>query len=160
MGASFSLSRNHFHKGNHFHKIINNLYIGDMYSIHDKFFYNKKKLLVINATTVVKFNKLLKSTNIRIPVNDDLTKYSNTVLFNNMDHLTDIIHKYLKNDYIVLVHCVAGRQRSCAIVAGYLMKYHKMSKNNAIELIKSMRPYAFWLNINFNNCLQKYQQTL
>lgn len=158
MGSIFSRFSDNSNN-NHFHQIIDNLYIGDMYSIQDKFFYNKK-LLVVNATPDVKFNRKLQSINVRLSLRDDLTKYSDNILFQNLDKMTDIIHTYLNKDYLVLVHCVAGRQRSCAIVAGYLMKYKKMSMIDSIDFIQHKRPFAFYFNINFIDCLKKYQQTL
>ena len=156
MGNSFSATNL---SGNHYHQIIPNLYIGDRYSIYEPFFANKK-LLVINATNDVGFNKKLKSVNKRIAVDDDLSSYSNQILYNHLHNITDTIKKYLDGNFIVLVHCVAGRQRSCSIVAGYLMKYHKMSMAKSIELIKHKRPYAFFLNINFKKSLVKFNKTL
>ena len=153
MGTGFSLTNLH---GNHYHEIIHNLYIGDYQSINQKFFEKQKKIIVINATPNVKFNRNIKSINYRIPIEDDLTYKSNLELFFSLSSLTDTINTYLKKKYIVLVHCVAGRQRSCAIVAAYLMKYHNMSLNNAIYTIKKNRPNAFFGNINFKLALKKF----
>ena len=162
MGGSFSATNL---SGNHYHQIIPNLYIGDKYSIYEPFFVDKK-LLVVNATNDVNFNKKLKSVNVRIPVDDDLSSYSNRVLFKNLHKITEIIHKYLNNNFIVLVHCVAGRQRSCATVAAYLMKYgispeiRNMGMDSAIKHVKKKRPYAFFLNVNFKHSLKKFSDTL
>lgn len=49
------------------------------------------------------------------------------------------IHEELLNKKGVLVSCVKGRSRSCTIVAAYLIKYHHMSTDEAIEFIKSKR---------------------
>lgn len=145
---------------NHFHEITPNLFIGDRYSIYDKFFVDKKKLIIVNATNDILFNKKINSVNIRLSVNDDLSLFSNQTMYDNLHKLTDIIHKYLNNDFIVLVHCVAGRQRSCAIVAAYLMKHNKIQRKQAIEFIKTKRPYAFFMGVNFSWALKKFSQTL
>lgn len=157
MGAKFSVTNLN---GNHFHQIIPNLYIGDKYSIYEKFFSTQKKILVINATNDVTFNRKLKSINVRVPVDDDLTKFSNNILSNNLEKVTQIIKTHLDNGFVVLVHCVAGRQRSCAIVAAYLMKYQNLSITEAVEFIKRKRPYAFFLNVNFKYSLRKFSLLL
>ena len=56
----------------------------------------------------------------------------------------------------VLVHCHQGIQRSCTIVAAYLMVTNKMSLVNAINLIISRRPIAFWggKGVNFLDSLK------
>lgn len=160
MGSTFSATNLN---GNHFHQIIPNLYIGDKYSIYEKFFANKK-ILVINATNDLTFNRQLNSINVRVPVNDDLSQFSNNVLAKNLPKVIEIIKTHLDDEFTVLVHCVAGRQRSCAIVAAYLMKYGNKNKRTsikeAIEFIKRRRPYAFFLNVNFEKSLKIFNNTL
>lgn len=146
--------------GNHFHEIIPNLYIGDMYSIREPFFQKQTKLVVINITSHIKFNEKLSSINYRISVEDDLTQHSNLILYSHMNKMTLLIDEYLKNNYIVLVHCVAGKQRSCAMVSAYLMKYKNMSLTNSINYIKTKRPYAFLFNVNFKKALQYFQLSI
>jgi protein-tyrosine phosphatase len=155
MGSSFSLFNLY---GNHFHEIIPNLYIGDGKSMYQKFFLTKKKIIVINATKHIKFNKKIKSSlNYRLSINDDLTRNSNQLLYNELDNVTKLINDFLNKNYTVLVHCAAGRQRSCSIVAAYLMKYKNFSLNDAIYFIKTKRPFAFFANVNFKWALVQYE---
>ncbi len=63
----------------------------------------------------------------------------------------NIIHKQH-----VLVHCSAGMQRSCAVVACYLMKYHAMNPSTAVEYIRSKRPIAFFWTVNFAKTLEDF----
>ena len=56
---------------------------------------------------------------------------------------------YIRNKRSVLVHCSMGIQRSCALVACYLVKYNGWTPTEAINYIKSKRPIAFFGNINF-----------
>ena len=159
MGGSLSFLNSN-PSTSHYDKIIPNLYIGDKYSIYEPFFSHQPKLLIINATKNVLYNKKLNADTIRIPVDDDLSEFSNIILRNNLNKITGIIDTYLKNEYIILVHCVAGRQRSCSIVAGYLMKFKNYHMKHAIEFIQSKRPYAFFINVNFERSLKKFSQTL
>ena len=55
---------------------------------------------------------------------------------------------------------MAGRQRSCAIVAAYLMRYHNYHIDDAIHYIKTKRPYAFFISVNFKHALLSFKQTL
>ena len=158
MGQNFSLFNT---QGNHFHQIIPNLYIGDCDSIYQTFFTQQSKIIVINATPNIKFNKKIKSTmNYRVNVEDDLKIESNTILYDEINHVGKIINHYLNQNYTVLVHCIAGRQRSCALVTGYLMKYKNYELNNAIYFIKRRRPFAFFGNVNFKTALINYQYDL
>ena len=59
------------------------------------------------------------------------------------------IHNSVIHKQPVLVHCSAGMQRSCAVVACYLIKYHEMDPSKAVEYIRSKRPIAFFWSVNF-----------
>ncbi len=54
----------------------------------------------------------------------------------------DKIHAYVSSGQHVLVHCQEGRSRSPSVVAGYLIKYQRMTDTAALELIRQKRPYA------------------
>lgn len=146
-----------FCDGRHFHKIIHNLFIGDKYSIYDPFFKKQKKILVINATKNIEFNLKLSSINIRVPVDDDRTVSSNEIMLNMMENITFIMQHYLEKDYIILVHCVAGIQRSCSLVSAYLMRYKNISMKKSMYIIQKMRPQAFITGVNFEYALVRFQ---
>ena len=56
----------------------------------------------------------------------------------------------------VLVHCYAGMQRSCAVVACYLIRYHNMNPQEAINFIKSKRSIAFAGRVNFIKTIEEF----
>jgi protein-tyrosine phosphatase len=60
----------------------------------------------------------------------------------------------------VLVHCHAGMQRSCAIVACYLMKYYKMNVKEAIAYIKEKRAVAFYNGATFITAMNQFHMSL
>ena len=157
MGSGFSITNLN---GNHYHEIIPNLYVGDQFSIYEKFFEQQRKIVIINATPNVKFNRKIKSVNYRIPVEDDLRHKSNMELYFVLSELVGTINRYLDKNYVILVHCVAGRQRSCAIIAAYLMKYKNMTLDKAIYEIKRKRPHAFFGGVNFKTALIKFNKNL
>lgn len=157
MGNSFSITNL---SNNTYHEIIPNLYIGDKDSIKQTFFANKRKMVIINATKDVPISKIMPFTvqNYRIPVNDDLKRSSIIQMATYLPNTASIIDRHLKNGYTVLVHCYAGRQRSCAIVAAYLMKYKHYRLKEAINYIKKKRPYSFFPYVNFYYSLRLFQQ--
>ena len=53
--------------------------------------------------------------------------------------LLPIIHTELLNNKGMLVHCIFGKSRSASIVAAYLIKYKKMTTEEALRFIKSKR---------------------
>ena len=65
-----------------------------------------------------------------------------------------MIHVNLMEKTPVVVHCQAGRQRSAAVIAGYLMKYHGYSLENVIEFIRSKKREAFFPEVNFLDTLK------
>jgi protein-tyrosine phosphatase len=49
-------------------------------------------------------------------------------------------------------------QRSCALVACYLIKYHNMKPIDAINYIKSKRRIAFFGNVNLLSTIEQFYQ--
>jgi protein-tyrosine phosphatase len=130
-------------------EIIDNLYIGNRYSLEHAYQF----ALIVNCTQPEQISIIDESKTIRIPI-DDIPEES--------DHLTallkdtDVLHKIhdtLNKGNKVLVHCNAGRQRSCATVACYLIKYYQLTPIQAVSYIKSKRKEAFFGYVNFYNTI-------
>ena len=57
--------------------------------------------------------------------------------------VSDFIHKYIKQNKNVLVHCAAGHSRSVTLVIYYLMRYQGYKTvDEALQKIQQHRPYA------------------
>ena len=80
----------------------------------------------------------------RVSVNDrDKNRTLMLKKMSNQIHpAVDFINDNIKNGPVI-VHCMAGMNRSATVIAGYLMKYKNMTLVQAIDLIKSKRPKAF-----------------
>ena len=91
---------------------------------------------------------------INLPVHDSPDESNKLLSLIHETQVLEKIHLALQQNKPVLVHCFAGMQRSCALVACYLIKYNNMAPHEAIEYIKSKRPIAFFGNVNFMNTLK------
>ena len=126
-------------------KIIEYLFVGNTKSLEINYD------MIVNCTKDIPFPITISPNTkcIRLPVNDTpdecnkfLHEINNTYVLEHMDY-------YIRNKRSVLVHCSMGIQRSCALVACYLVKYNGWTPTEAINYIKSKRPIAFFGNINF-----------
>lgn len=131
-------------------EIINHLYVGGLNSFETKNDFS----LIVNCTKNEKISEALDF--IRIPINDDPYESNKLLILINELSVIDIIHKTLLNNNDVLIHCSAGMQRSCAVCACYLIKYHKMKPIEAINYIKSKRPIAFFGNVNLLSTIERF----
>lgn len=69
----------------------------------------------------------------------------------------DSIHQHLSNGKTVYVHCMEGVNRSVAIIIYYLMKYNKISFDQAYFMLKMKRPCIDPINV-FVREIKKYDE--
>ena len=60
--------------------------------------------------------------------------------FDDLTHAIDFIHRRITNNEPVMVHCLAGMGRTGTLLACYLVKYQKMSADDAIQKVREERP--------------------
>ena len=149
-------------------KILPNLYLGNFRAAKNKAFFESKNIKgVLNCTREVDIPNYFRNTGsieyMRIPVDDSLKIIDINLMTKFLPVAVEYIHKHVsiqKNP--MLVHCVAGRERSCICVAAYLVKYKNMTPDQAYVYILKNRPEAFFFgkSINFEKSLEEYAKSL
>ena len=59
--------------------------------------------------------------------------------FDDLVYSVDFIHRRITNNQPVMVHCLAGLGRTGTILACYMIKYQKMSTQDAIDFVREKR---------------------
>lgn len=94
----------------------------------------------------------------RVAVDDDGNEID--VMYQALPAAVAYIHERVTSGDNVVVHCLAGQQRSPTVVCAYLMAYHKVSMQDAISHIRHKKPDAFLWDVNFRIALEQYAQRL
>lgn len=136
------------------YEIIPNLYLSSYHQIDLTHYTNP---FILNCT---KNLDMVNNDNIRIAVDDNGTHKALEILLDALPEVIDKIHQRLNQNQTVIVHCLAGRQRSAAVVAAYLMDKHSYSLDDAIEHIKKKKIDAFFPNVNFIWSLEQYEKMI
>ena len=138
-----------------YNQISNFLYLGNIDSLKDQ----EKFYLIVNCTKHIPVATKCIET-IRISVDDHPTECDNMIKYMKSTRVLERIHHCRMNNKQVLIHCHAGMQRSAAVLACYLIKYYKMTPDEAIRFIKSKRPIAFYPQANFMKVIQNEYQKI
>ena len=124
--------------------IIPNLYVSNIdIAVDNNFIINKNITLIINLCSNISNNDLEKS----ITYKKDLKLYNIDYLnHNNTNNLINMIYDYIKKNLKVLIFCETGYEKSDILVACFLCKYTKLSKNNVINCLQSKNNLFFSKN--------------
>ena len=112
--------------------------------------------LIVNCTKHIPFHKNCTSEQIRIPINDNIGECDRLLEIMKKTCVLQRMNECIIHEIPVLVHCHAGSQRSCALVACYLMKYNDMTLDQAMNYVRKHRPIAFFGGANFLSSMQKF----
>ena len=139
-------------------EILPNLWLGNVTASMDEAFIQRQGIdAVFNCTKNLPFSPLIRI-KYRIPVDDNLQEdeIRNLELWST-EIAFKIIAEYKEGRHI-LVHCMAGMQRSAASVAMMLIAFRNMHAQDAMRFIKEKRPIAFHPRANFARSIQTFDQ--
>ncbi len=139
-------------------EIIPGLWLGNVNASKDvNFIKNNNIQVVFNCTKNLEFSPIIPE-KYRLPLDDNLEEdeIRNMSLWSN-DIAFKIMSNYLAGKTI-LVHCMAGMQRSAAAVAIFLIAYKGMRSTEAIQFIKERRPIAFRNSVNFGRSIEYFEE--
>jgi dual specificity phosphatase 12 len=140
------------------HEIIPRLWLGNAKASMDEDFIRQHNIVVVfNCTKNLAFSPIIPI-KYRIPVDDNLEEQE----IRNMELWSgDIAYKMI-SEYIegktILVHCMAGMQRSAASVAFMLIALLKMRALEAMKFIKERRMVAFYPRANFGRAIDYFDR--
>jgi protein tyrosine phosphatase len=139
-------------------EIIPNLWLGNFRASTDENFIRGKNIQVVfNCTKNLPFSPLIPI-KYRVPVDDNLEEDE----IRNMKLWSGEITYKMLGEYMsgktILVHCMAGMQRSAASVAMFLIAYRGMHTQDAIRMIKERRSIAFFPGPNFLRSIQYFDE--
>ena len=142
----------------HANEIVDRLWLGDYHASQDETFLRSHHIdVVINCTKDLPF-KMVAPTQYRVPLDDNLEEVEirNAALWSY-----EIVHTIMKHHRAgdrILVHCMAGRQRSACSVAMFLILEKGLTTNQVIKMIRSKRPVAFMPQPNFLQSIQSFEE--
>ena len=117
-------------------EIIPNVYLGNINSCYDKNELKKRNVKKV-ISVIAGFQPPYPEEFEYIVINAMDSLY--TKLEESFDLACDEITKSLDNEDAVLVHCVAGRSRSCSIILAYLMREYGINIDEGLKLVKMKR---------------------
>ena len=139
-------------------EILPNLWLGNARaSMSEPFIAEKGIQVVFNCTKNLPFSSMIPI-KYRIPVDDNLEEEEirNMELWSS-EIAFKIMAEYKQGRHI-LVHCMAGMQRSAASVAFMLIAHLHMRGRDAMKMIKEKRIIAFHPRANFERSIQYFDQ--
>jgi hypothetical protein len=120
-------------------EVINNLFVGSANSVSSIIHFS----LVVNCTKDIPFPKY-ETKCIRVPVDDSPENINLFIEYIQGQRVLEQIHEALTNNLRVLVHCYAGINRSCSVVACYLVKYRNMTGDEAVRFLQTKHADTFY----------------
>ena len=141
-------------------KIVDHLYLGNAYNAS-----NFNQLDEFNITSVLNITNEIPNY-FEEDINFDYLKISiddtnNETIINHLDIALKFLNetKKEKPNQNVLVHCYMGSSRSASIILAYLIKYYRLTLDDALKLLKEKRPVVN-INVDFWKDLEIFYRSL
>jgi len=133
-----------------------NKQLGAIFSIMEKIELDGFGFPVINFANTEDWNDLFP---LAEHIIFEVTDFSANITISTLSSIADKIHGFISDDKLVYIHCKSGKGRSWMITMAYLIKYEKMTYDEAKAFVLYKR-----YNVNPNQCqediLVKYYDNL
>ena len=138
-------------------RITSKVFIGNYHAARDKGLFEKYNIkAVLNCTKDLPFSPAVPS-QYRIPVDDNLHPAEIKRMEMWAPEIAYKILKEYKKGHPILIHCYAGKQRSTAACAFFLLVLTGRPLIQVMYLIKSKRPVAFTPSANFASSMYGFE---
>lgn len=147
-------------QGDPANEIIPRLWLGNRKASQDIDWLRRNNITtVFNATKDIPFVNGIEFM-YRVPVDDNLEddEIRNMGLW-SWEIVFKVLKEYNAGKHI-LIHCMAGMQRSAAIVAMVLIAKYRCTTDEAIRYIKRKRQIAFYGQANFYRSIKNFEKSL
>lgn len=137
------------------HEVLPGLWLGNKKASQDIHFLIRHRIQsVFNCTKDIPFSQL-PLRYYRVPIDDNLERDE----IKNLELWSFEVAYKIANEMKrgpVLVHCYAGKQRSAACMAMYIIAQYRVMPEVAIRYIQRKRPVAFTPGVNFRNSIESF----
>ena len=116
--------------------------------------------VVVNCSPNLPFFTTENQISVRIPFEDGGFEEDNVILRERIPAFVVEMDAWVRDDKTVLVHCRMGFQRSCTVIAAYLIWRHAISARTAISVMQHAYKYAFYGGPNFEAFLEGWANTV
>ena len=141
------------------HEIIPGIWLGNRNAaLNSKWLTENNITVVFNASKDIPFSTQIRK-QYRIPVDDNLQpeEIRNMTLWSH-----EAVYKILKEHNegnTILIHCMAGMQRSAALVTMLLIAKRGYTADQAITYVQGIRPIAFRPSVNFKDSIIEFDRS-
>ena len=130
-------------------EVIPRLWLGNARAAaNDEWLRTTGVTCIMNCTKNLPFSSV-PPLQYRVPVDDNLEPEEIFNFERWAPELTLRLLEAYKQGHVILVHCMAGMQRSAAAVACFLIAWMMVSPEEAMQFVKSKRGIAFFPSANF-----------
>ncbi len=146
-------------------EVLPNLFICSYDQYYDENIIKKKKIkVIIHVSKRKKFLGKEKIEEIRIPIEFDEDDYDllqiNLDLYNYMHDTIEYIYEKLHENKPVLLLGYSHRQEVDILIAGYYIRFGKVTPKLAMHYIRTKKRNVFLPECYYEYCLDKYYEDI
>ncbi len=133
------------------HEIIDGLYLASFNQVRQRG-AEAREYFIVNCSRDL---PMLSPRGVRLPIDD--APDENERMLGFFPRVTRAIRRRLLEGDEVIVHCWAGQQRSAAVVAAYLMRYMRFTRDEAKGFVRQRKADAFSWGATFDPALAAWE---